>query len=68
MVDCLEGIVSTRTLSVYSWECRSYIKVIRCVGCRFMVRDKEGAMEDLREHALALKRKELQVSLTVLQS
>ena len=28
---------------------------------RFMVRDKRGAQDDLRAHALALKRRELQV-------
>ena len=28
---------------------------------RFMVRDKEGAMQDLTDHALAFKRRQLQV-------
>ncbi len=30
---------------------------------RFMVRDREGAKSDLMEHALVLKRRQLQVSL-----
>ena len=28
---------------------------------RFMVRDREGAMQDLTDHALAIKRRQLQV-------